>query len=232
MQICIASMNRYGLSLLLLSLFSAVQAVDSSDFQCNFIRSSFSSFPPFLIQTQTAPHLMPPPFLVDLDGNPHPPQYQRLVPGRERCRQEQLIPHIVDGPGGSREVFNGVIQQQQQGEAAAADEPSAGPAPPPPPDPALLPPPTPSSSNADGSLIDQAIERFAQEQDAIISPPPAGDAPSTSRGVTRRHEERDRSRRNLSSSSSINYNSATSPGSAQNPQLVGMRRTGETEGVR
>jgi len=25
-------------------------------------------------QTQQAPHLMPPPFLVDVDGNPHPPR--------------------------------------------------------------------------------------------------------------------------------------------------------------
>lgn len=45
-------------------------------------------------QTQQAPHLMPPPFLVDVDGNPHPPRYQRLVPGREDCRDEQLIPQM------------------------------------------------------------------------------------------------------------------------------------------
>lgn len=45
-------------------------------------------------QTQQAPHLMPPPFLVDVDGNPHPPRYQRLVPGREGCRDEQLIPQM------------------------------------------------------------------------------------------------------------------------------------------
>lgn len=45
-------------------------------------------------QTQQAPHLMPPPFLVDVDGNPHPSRYQRLVPGRENCREEQLIPQM------------------------------------------------------------------------------------------------------------------------------------------
>ena len=45
-------------------------------------------------QTQQAPHLMPPPFLVDVDGNPHPTRYQRLVPGRETCREEQLIPQM------------------------------------------------------------------------------------------------------------------------------------------
>ncbi|KAL0194310.1 hypothetical protein M9458_012606, partial [Cirrhinus mrigala] len=45
-------------------------------------------------QTQQAPHLMPPPFLVDVDGNPHPPRYQRLVPGRENCKEEQLVPQL------------------------------------------------------------------------------------------------------------------------------------------
>lgn len=37
---------------------------------------------------------MPPPFLVDVDGNPHPPRYQRLVPGRENCKEEQLVPQL------------------------------------------------------------------------------------------------------------------------------------------
>lgn len=45
-------------------------------------------------QTQQAPHLMPPPFLVDVDGNPHPSHYQRLVPGRENCKEEQLVPQL------------------------------------------------------------------------------------------------------------------------------------------
>lgn len=51
-------------------------------------------------QTQQAPHLMPPPFLVDIDGNPHPPHLQRLVPGREACSQNQLIPQIGITPSG------------------------------------------------------------------------------------------------------------------------------------
>lgn len=51
-------------------------------------------------QTQIPPHLMPPPFLVDVDGNPHPPVFQRLVPGREHCKAEQLIPNIVIGNEG------------------------------------------------------------------------------------------------------------------------------------
>lgn len=52
-------------------------------------------------QTQQAPHLMPPPFLVDVDGNPHPSRYQRLVPGRENCREEQLIPQMGVTSSGS-----------------------------------------------------------------------------------------------------------------------------------
>ncbi|XP_055634846.1 PH-interacting protein isoform X2 [Toxorhynchites rutilus septentrionalis] len=50
-------------------------------------------------QTQTMPHLMPPPFLVDIDGNPYPPAMQRLVPGRESCPSDQLIPNITIGGG-------------------------------------------------------------------------------------------------------------------------------------
>lgn len=46
-------------------------------------------------QTQIPPHLMPPPFLVDMDGNPYPPYLQRLVPGREHCDTDQLVPNVV-----------------------------------------------------------------------------------------------------------------------------------------
>uniref|UniRef100_A0A0K8SSX6 BRWD/PHIP N-terminal domain-containing protein n=2 Tax=Lygus hesperus TaxID=30085 RepID=A0A0K8SSX6_LYGHE len=52
-------------------------------------------------QTQVPPHLMPPPFLVDIEGTPYPPTFQRLVPGRENCTNDQLIPNIVFTPGGS-----------------------------------------------------------------------------------------------------------------------------------
>nr|XP_033340123.1 PH-interacting protein [Megalopta genalis] len=63
-------------------------------------------------QTQTAPHLMPPPFLVDVDGNPYPPELQRLVPGRENCRGEQLVPNIAVGAGGMQEVIEGLPAQE------------------------------------------------------------------------------------------------------------------------
>ncbi len=51
-------------------------------------------------QTQQAPHLMPPPFLVDMDGNPHPIQFQKLVPGRENCTSSALVPQIGVAPNG------------------------------------------------------------------------------------------------------------------------------------
>lgn len=51
-------------------------------------------------QTQVMPHLMPPPFLVDADGNPHPAKYQRFVPGRETCTTEQLVPNLTIGADG------------------------------------------------------------------------------------------------------------------------------------
>ncbi|CAI5793759.1 and WD repeat-containing 3 isoform X1 [Podarcis lilfordi] len=63
-------------------------------------------------QTQQAPHLMPPPFLVDVDGNPHPTKYQRLVPGRENCNDEQLIPQLGYVANGDGEVVEQVIGQQ------------------------------------------------------------------------------------------------------------------------
>lgn len=57
-------------------------------------------------QTQTVPHLMPPPFLVDIDGNPYPPAFQRLVPGLENCSTDQLVPNTSVGPEGI-EVIEG-----------------------------------------------------------------------------------------------------------------------------
>ncbi|XP_044538470.1 bromodomain and WD repeat-containing protein 3 [Gracilinanus agilis] len=63
-------------------------------------------------QTQQAPHLMPPPFLVDVDGNPHPTQFQRLVPGREHCKDQQLIPQLGYIANGDGEVIEQVIGQQ------------------------------------------------------------------------------------------------------------------------
>uniref|UniRef100_A0A8D0AU19 Bromodomain and WD repeat domain containing 3 n=1 Tax=Sander lucioperca TaxID=283035 RepID=A0A8D0AU19_SANLU len=81
-------------------------------------------------QTQQAPHLMPPPFLVDVDGNPHPPHYQRLVPGRESCKEDQLIPQLgymqVLGQQTPESLLDNLIRQlqneqdQREGEVEAS----------------------------------------------------------------------------------------------------------------
>lgn len=66
-------------------------------------------------QTQCAPHLMPPPFLVDIDGNPYPPALQRLVPGREHCKDDQLVPYIaIQNERGVAEVLDPSDNNQQE----------------------------------------------------------------------------------------------------------------------
>ncbi|XP_075869726.1 PH-interacting protein [Nelusetta ayraudi] len=118
-------------------------------------------------QTQQAPHLMPPPFLVDVDGNPHPPRYQRLVPGREGCRDEQLIPQM----GVTSSGLNQVVSEQA----------------------------------VDGSSpLDTMIQRLQQEQDQRMG---GGDT-RNSRG------------------------SVGSPTEVHSPPNVGLRRSGQIEGVR
>uniref|UniRef100_A0A452QMK2 PH-interacting protein n=1 Tax=Ursus americanus TaxID=9643 RepID=A0A452QMK2_URSAM len=113
-------------------------------------------------QTQQAPHLMPPPFLVDVDGNPHPSRYQRLVPGRENCREEQLIPQM----GVTSSGLNQVLSQQ---------------------------------ANQEISPLDSMIQRLQQEQDLRRSSE-AGSVSSTSE--------------------------------VHSPPNVGLRRSGQIEGVR
>ena len=46
-------------------------------------------------QTQQPPHLMAPPFLVDIDGVPYPASIQRCVPGREHAKESSLIPQMA-----------------------------------------------------------------------------------------------------------------------------------------
>ena len=58
-------------------------------------------------ETLLAPHLMPPPFLVDDEGNLYPPALQRLVPGREKMRDDQLVPNVIVNDDGEEEfVWN------------------------------------------------------------------------------------------------------------------------------
>lgn len=46
-------------------------------------------------QTNMEPHLMPPPFLVDSDGSPYPPEIQKLVPGKENEGLLQLVADVI-----------------------------------------------------------------------------------------------------------------------------------------
>ncbi|KAJ8275266.1 hypothetical protein COCON_G00098910 [Conger conger] len=123
-------------------------------------------------QTQQAPHLMPPPFLVDVDGNPHPSRFQRLVPGRENCREEQLIPQMGVTSSGLNQVL--------------------------------------SQSVGDGSSpLDNMIQRLQQEQDQRLSSDPViGPGSRAGRG------------------------SVSSPTEVHSPPNVGLRRSGQIEGVR
>uniref|UniRef100_A0A8C5WYV0 Bromodomain and WD repeat domain containing 3 n=1 Tax=Laticauda laticaudata TaxID=8630 RepID=A0A8C5WYV0_LATLA len=131
-------------------------------------------------QTQQAPHLMPPPFLVDVDGNPHPTRYQRLVPGRENCKDEQLIPQLGYVANGDGEVVEQVIGQQ--------------------------------TNDQEGSILDGMIRELQREQDLRrqdISLPVFEGLPQRGGGALR--------------SPSLDMASPTN---------VGLRRSGQIEGVR
>uniref|UniRef100_A0A673CB81 Bromodomain and WD repeat domain containing 1 n=1 Tax=Sphaeramia orbicularis TaxID=375764 RepID=A0A673CB81_9TELE len=119
-------------------------------------------------QTQQAPHLMPPPFLVDVDGNPHPPRYQRLVPGRENIAAEHLVPQLGYVATSDGEVVEQVISQQTAEHEEVAVRRS--------------------------SLLDEAIRQLQQQQDRQMSVNDRADV--------------------------------------QSPPNVGLRRSGQVEGVR
>ncbi|KAL9968709.1 hypothetical protein ACROYT_G020827 [Oculina patagonica] len=76
-------------------------------------------------QTQTDPHLMPPPFLVDVDGNPHPLHYQRLVPGHGSNVRgpPRPAPHPPPTP---REDLPPLLAEIEAAEAAEAQERQIG----------------------------------------------------------------------------------------------------------
>lgn len=48
---------------------------------------------------------MPPPFLVNAEGNPYSAEYQRLVPGRENLTNAQLIPNVITHENGISEII-------------------------------------------------------------------------------------------------------------------------------
>ena len=124
-------------------------------------------------QTQLAPHLMPPPFLVDSDGNPYPPALQRLVPGREQLKDDQLVPTIVVNASGEPEILAGV--QVSENVAAAM-------APPP-------PPPVQTRSNIDqmiAELVTQQQRQLHRPRSASTSAATATAAVATEHSYTSR----------------------------------------------
>uniref|UniRef100_A0A8C2X6Z8 Bromodomain and WD repeat domain containing 1 n=1 Tax=Cyclopterus lumpus TaxID=8103 RepID=A0A8C2X6Z8_CYCLU len=127
-------------------------------------------------QTQQAPHLMPPPFLVDVDGNPHPPRYQRLVPGRENIAAEHLVPQLGYVATSDGEVVEQVISQQ----TAEHDEVAI----------------------RRSTLLDEAIRNLQQQQDRQGQ---VGTELVAGAGLE---------------------------GQAESPPNVGLRRSGQVEGVR
>uniref|UniRef100_A0A673CKE0 Bromodomain and WD repeat domain containing 1 n=1 Tax=Sphaeramia orbicularis TaxID=375764 RepID=A0A673CKE0_9TELE len=129
-------------------------------------------------QTQQAPHLMPPPFLVDVDGNPHPPRYQRLVPGRENIAAEHLVPQLGYVATSDGEVVEQVISQQTAEHEEVAVRRS--------------------------SLLDEAIRQLQQQQDRQSQ---AGTEDEQGVSVNDRAD-------------------------VQSPPNVGLRRSGQVEGVR
>ncbi|XP_061916442.1 bromodomain and WD repeat-containing protein 3 isoform X2 [Entelurus aequoreus] len=139
-------------------------------------------------QTQQAPHLMPPPFLVDVDGNPHPPRYQRLVPGRENIAAEHLVPQLGYVATSDGEVVEQVISQQ----TAELEE----------------------ISLRRSNLLDEAIRQLQQQHDRHVQGAVAtGAAPLPAPNTPRRVSVNDRA-------------------DVQSPSNVGLRRSGQVEGVR
>uniref|UniRef100_A0A8C7HGD3 Bromodomain and WD repeat domain containing 1 n=1 Tax=Oncorhynchus kisutch TaxID=8019 RepID=A0A8C7HGD3_ONCKI len=135
-------------------------------------------------QTQQAPHLMPPPFLVDVDGNPHPPRYQRLVPGRENIADEHLVPQLGYVATSDGEVMEQVISQLTTDHEEAT---------------------------ARRSILDDTIRQLQEQQDRQSRPGTLAPAPSTPRRA------------------SVNERGAAEVQSSPN---VGLRRSGQVEGVR
>ncbi|KAM6438760.1 bromodomain and WD repeat-containing protein 1 [Rhynochetos jubatus] len=139
-------------------------------------------------QTQQAPHLMPPPFLVDVDGNPHPTKYQRLVPGRENCADEHLIPQLGYVATSDGEVVEQVIGQQTVDQDEQGLEPS---------------------------ILDGMIRQLQLQQDQRIGADQesAANGPQNGEGTPRRAFRRP----------SFDI---------QSPPNIGLRRSGQVEGVR
>ncbi|KAM9694760.1 bromodomain and WD repeat-containing protein 1 isoform 4-T4 [Trichechus inunguis] len=139
-------------------------------------------------QTQQAPHLMPPPFLVDVDGNPHPTNYQRLVPGRENSSDEHLVPQLGYVATSDGEVIEQVISLQTNDNGEQSPE---------------------------SNILDGMIRQLQQQQDQRMGP----DQDPIPGGLANGEETPRRGFRRLSLD-------------IQSPPNIGLRRSGQVEGVR
>ncbi|KAF8777958.1 PH-interacting protein like [Argiope bruennichi] len=152
-------------------------------------------------QTQTAPHLLPPPFLVDIDGNPYPPNIQRLVPGREHQNDSQLVPYVAVSAEGDSEI---------------------------------LEPVRPSNDN-DRPTIDDMIERLQQERNQNMDQNRrSNDGASSSRSSVDLLRSPHSSHRSVNGNDDRNAHepfSPRTPRSQASHSRVGLRQTGEREGV-
>uniref|UniRef100_A0A452T0Z8 Bromodomain and WD repeat-containing protein 1 n=1 Tax=Ursus maritimus TaxID=29073 RepID=A0A452T0Z8_URSMA len=139
-------------------------------------------------QTQQAPHLMPPPFLVDVDGNPHPTKYQRLVPGRENSADEHLVPQLGYVATSDGEVIEQIISLQTNDNGERSPE---------------------------SSVLDGMIRQLQQQQDQRMG----ADQDTIPNGLPSGEETPRRGFRRLSLD-------------IQSPPNIGLRRSGQVEGVR
>lgn len=143
-------------------------------------------------QTQTMPHLMPPPFLVDVDGNPHPPALQRLVPGRESCPTDALVPNIGPGNEGVMEV---------QSENTVSD-------------------------------LDLLIEALANRQGNRPNAGGAANAQPAPDAVPNNQEQPQQQQQQQAQQAPPQPNRVGNLNSPRSVNRVGLRRTGDVEGVR
>ncbi|KAK1899526.1 Bromodomain and WD repeat-containing protein 1, partial [Dissostichus eleginoides] len=155
-------------------------------------------------QTQQAPHLMPPPFLVDVDGNPHPPKYQRLVPGRENIAAEHMVPQLGYVATSDGEVVEQVISQQTSEHDEAAIRRS--------------------------NLLDEAIRNLQLQQDQQGQPGEGESAPGAAAAPEGQAEAQGLFL--VPAPSTPRRASVNERADVQSPPNVGLRRSGQVEGVR
>lgn len=175
-------------------------------------------------QTQTIPHLMPPPFLVDVDGNPYPPAFQRLVPGRESCTADQLVPNITVGPEGV-EIVEGMNAVSNIDRLIAALANRQGPG---------------GVDAGNERAVGENGDQPQQQQQAIVNGgniggeyrpgiSPAAAAAAAAANRLNNLNNPNAVANNVGNNS--NNNNGNSPRS-NNVVRVGLRRTGDVEGVR